>query len=185
MRLSPSDLLSTPWLALVFIRLHFTISQLNFSEKKLKITAMEEPLSSIDSTTTMAKLKEPLLITSEKGGFRAVSFIIGIYFVLSILITALFLPSYMNWRRWKVTNNPKLCETGSAALASAASGGVGPNMILYLTREYGMQSSGAANLLFFLAAATDFMAIVAAVIADSYVGRFRMVGFGSIASLMV
>ncbi|KAK7850275.1 protein nrt1/ ptr family 1.2 [Quercus suber] len=70
------------------------------------------------------------------------------------------------------------------AFEGVASFGLMPNMILYLTREFGMQIASAANVLFLWSAATNFMPILGAYLADSYVGRYRMIGFGSIVSLM-
>lgn len=58
-------------------------------------------------------------------------------------------------------------------------------MIIYLIRGYGMRSSYAANLLNLVTAVEDVIPIIAAFVADSYVGRFRMVGFGSIVNLLV
>ncbi|GAV91940.1 hypothetical protein CFOL_v3_35325, partial [Cephalotus follicularis] len=73
----------------------------------------------------------------------------------------------------------------SEAFERLASHGLLPNMILYLTREYGMESARGANTLFFWSAATNFMPILGAFLADSYVGRYRMIGFGCIVSLLV
>ncbi|KAL4603413.1 hypothetical protein ACB092_10G122800 [Castanea dentata] len=70
------------------------------------------------------------------------------------------------------------------AFEGVASFGLMPNMILYLTREFGMQIASAANVLFLWSAATNFMPILGAYLADSYVGRYRMIGFGSIVSLL-
>uniref|UniRef100_A0A2N9F5W4 Major facilitator superfamily (MFS) profile domain-containing protein n=1 Tax=Fagus sylvatica TaxID=28930 RepID=A0A2N9F5W4_FAGSY len=70
------------------------------------------------------------------------------------------------------------------AFERVASIGLMPNMILYLTRVYGMQIATAANVLFLWSAASNFMPILGAFLADSYVGRYRMIGFGSIVSLL-
>lgn len=56
---------------------------------------------------------------------------------------------------------------------------------MYLTREYGMDAAQAAQLLFLFSSATNFTPILGAVLADSYVGRYRMIGFGCMASLLV
>lgn len=71
------------------------------------------------------------------------------------------------------------------AFERLASLGLMPNMILYLTREYGMQTAGATNFLLLWSAASNFTPFVGAVLADSYVGRYSMIAFGSIASLLV
>ncbi|KAG2691852.1 hypothetical protein I3760_08G025600 [Carya illinoinensis] len=70
------------------------------------------------------------------------------------------------------------------AFERAASVGLLPNMILYLTRDYGMPTPTAANFLFLWSAATNFMPILGAFLADSCLGRYRMIGFGSIASFL-
>ncbi|XP_050233015.1 protein NRT1/ PTR FAMILY 1.2-like [Mercurialis annua] len=71
-----------------------------------------------------------------------------------------------------------------SAFEKVASFGLLPNMILYLTREYRMEAAKGANIIFFWSAATGFMPILGAFLADSYVGRFPMIGFGSIATLL-
>ncbi|XP_061367390.1 protein NRT1/ PTR FAMILY 1.2-like [Gastrolobium bilobum] len=70
------------------------------------------------------------------------------------------------------------------AFEKLASLGLMPNMILYLTREYGMQTAGATNLLLLWSAATNFTPLIGAFLADSYFGRYSMIAFGSIASLL-
>ncbi|CAN1218824.1 Protein NRT1/ PTR FAMILY 1.2 [Linum perenne] len=71
------------------------------------------------------------------------------------------------------------------AFEKVATFGLMPNMILYLTREYGMENVQGANVLFMWSAATNFTPVLGAFLADSYVGRFRMIAFGSIFSLLV
>ena len=71
------------------------------------------------------------------------------------------------------------------AFEKLASVGLMPNMILYLTREYGMQTAEATNFLLLWSAATNFTPLIGALLADSYVGRYSMIAFGSIASLLV
>lgn len=63
--------------------------------------------------------------------------------------------------------------------------GLSPNMTLYLMNEYHMEMTSASNVLFMWSAATNFMPVIGAVIADSYLGRFHTIGFGSIICLMV
>ncbi|CAN1218819.1 Protein NRT1/ PTR FAMILY 1.2 [Linum perenne] len=70
------------------------------------------------------------------------------------------------------------------AFEKVATFGLMPNMILYLTREYGMENVQGANVLFMWSAATNFTPVLGAFLADSYVGRFRMIAFGSIFSLL-
>ncbi|XP_015885213.3 protein NRT1/ PTR FAMILY 1.2 [Ziziphus jujuba] len=62
--------------------------------------------------------------------------------------------------------------------------GLQPDMILYLTGEYGMRAATSATINFLWSAATDFTPIVGAFIADSYVGRYPMIGFGCIVSFL-
>ncbi|QCE16077.1 protein NRT1/ PTR FAMILY 1.2 isoform X2 [Vigna unguiculata] len=70
------------------------------------------------------------------------------------------------------------------AFERLASLGLMPNMILYLTREYGMQTAGATNFLLLWSAVSNFTPFIGAVLADSYVGRYSMIAFGSVASLL-
>ncbi|KAH0763138.1 hypothetical protein KY290_019211 [Solanum tuberosum] len=71
------------------------------------------------------------------------------------------------------------------ALESVASYGLLPNMTFYLMRDYRMDITTTQNLLFFWSAATNFLPIVGAVVADSYLGRFLTIGLGSIFSFLV
>ncbi|CAK7353250.1 unnamed protein product [Dovyalis caffra] len=70
------------------------------------------------------------------------------------------------------------------AFERLASFGLSTNMILYLTREYGMDAAQGAQVLFLLSSATNFTPVLGAFLADSYVGRYRMIGFGCIVSLL-
>ncbi|XP_049393294.1 protein NRT1/ PTR FAMILY 1.1-like, partial [Solanum stenotomum] len=70
------------------------------------------------------------------------------------------------------------------ALESVASYGLLPNMTFYLMRDYRMDVTTTQNLLFFWSAATNFLPIVGAVVADSYLGRFLTIGLGSIFSFL-
>ncbi|KAK1551183.1 hypothetical protein Q3G72_031590 [Acer saccharum] len=70
------------------------------------------------------------------------------------------------------------------AFERVASFGLAPNMIFYLTREYNMETKSAANILMIWSAATNLLPVAGAIAADTYLGRHRMIGFGSIASLL-
>ncbi|KAF5938875.1 hypothetical protein HYC85_023134 [Camellia sinensis] len=70
------------------------------------------------------------------------------------------------------------------AFEKLASYGLMPNMIMYLMNEYDMDMPTGSNILFLWSAATNFMPVLGAVMADSSVGRFRMIGFGSIVSFL-
>ncbi|KAK9281427.1 hypothetical protein L1049_004329 [Liquidambar formosana] len=70
------------------------------------------------------------------------------------------------------------------AFEKVASYGLLPNMIMYLMRDYKMGVTKGSNILFFWLAATNFMPLVGAFLADSYLGRFLTIGLGSIASLL-
>ena len=71
------------------------------------------------------------------------------------------------------------------AFERMASYGIMPNMILYLTRDYGMEAAAATNVLLLWSAATDFTPILGAFLADSYVLRYPMIAFGFVVSLLV
>lgn len=70
------------------------------------------------------------------------------------------------------------------AFEKVASYGLLPNMILYLMGEYGMGLTTGSNLIFLWSSATNFAPVIGAFLADSFVGRFWMIGFGSITSLL-
>ncbi|CAN1218825.1 Protein NRT1/ PTR FAMILY 1.3 [Linum perenne] len=70
-------------------------------------------------------------------------------------------------------------------LEKVVSYGLMSTMILYLTREYGMSNADGATVMFILTAAINFIPVVAAFLADSYVGRFWMIAFGSSASILL
>ncbi|EOY29723.1 Major facilitator superfamily protein [Theobroma cacao] len=70
------------------------------------------------------------------------------------------------------------------AFERVATLGLSPNMILYLTREYGMETARAAKVIFIWTAANNFTPILGAFVADSYVGKYRMIGLGSILSFL-
>ncbi|OIT05291.1 protein nrt1 ptr family 1.2, partial [Nicotiana attenuata] len=71
------------------------------------------------------------------------------------------------------------------ALEKVASYGLLPNMTFYLMKDYRMEVTTAQNLLFFWSAATNFLPLVGAFVADSYLGRFLAIGLGSIFSFLV
>ncbi|XP_011090957.1 protein NRT1/ PTR FAMILY 1.2 isoform X2 [Sesamum indicum] len=73
---------------------------------------------------------------------------------------------------------------GIEALEKMATFGLMPNMTLYLMKEYHMGMTTASNLLFFWSAATNFMPLLGALVADSFLGRFYTIGIGSVISLM-
>lgn len=70
------------------------------------------------------------------------------------------------------------------AFEKVSSYGLLPNMILYLMTDYKMELAKGTNILFFWTAATNFMPLFGAFLADSYLGRFLTIGLGSIASLL-
>ncbi|XP_019196753.1 PREDICTED: protein NRT1/ PTR FAMILY 1.2 [Ipomoea nil] len=70
------------------------------------------------------------------------------------------------------------------ALEKVSSYGLAPNMILYLMKDYGMGVTKGQNLLFFWSAATNFMPLLGAFVADSYLGRFLTIALGSVFSFL-
>ncbi|GER52690.1 major facilitator superfamily protein [Striga asiatica] len=70
------------------------------------------------------------------------------------------------------------------AFEKVASYGLQPNMMFYLMNEYKMGFTNATNLMFYWSAATNFMPLIGAFVADSFLGRFLTIGLGSIASLL-
>ncbi|CAL0308753.1 unnamed protein product [Lupinus luteus] len=70
------------------------------------------------------------------------------------------------------------------ALAKVASIGLLPNMILYLMGSYKIHLATATQILLLSSASSNFTPVVAAFIADSYLGRFNAVGLGSIITFL-
>nr|XP_017246520.1 PREDICTED: protein NRT1/ PTR FAMILY 1.2-like isoform X3 [Daucus carota subsp. sativus] len=106
----------------------------------------------------MLKQEEPLLLTpspNPKGGFKTIPFILGYLFGAA---TDLF--------------------------ERLASSGLSPNMIRYLMEEYHMDVTTGNNIILFWSAATNFLPVLGAFIADSFLGRYRMIGVGTIFSLL-
>ncbi|KNA09775.1 hypothetical protein SOVF_150480 [Spinacia oleracea] len=65
-----------------------------------------------------------------------------------------------------------------------ASYGLTTNMILYLMNDYKMSLAKGQNLLYLWTAAINFLPIIGAFLADSFLGRFLTIGLGSIFSLL-
>lgn len=70
-------------------------------------------------------------------------------------------------------------------LEKVASYGLIPNMTLYLKKQYGLGMTTTSNILFYWIAAINFTPVVGAILADSYIGRYNMIGFGSVVSVLV
>ncbi|XP_058728545.1 protein NRT1/ PTR FAMILY 1.2-like [Vicia villosa] len=65
------------------------------------------------------------------------------------------------------------------AFEKMSSYGIMLNMVLYLTRHYGMQAAQAANVILLWSAASYSTPVLGAFLADSYFGRFTIIAFGS------
>ncbi|KNA22450.1 hypothetical protein SOVF_033300 [Spinacia oleracea] len=65
-----------------------------------------------------------------------------------------------------------------------ASYGLTANMIIYLMKDYKMSLAKGQNVLFLWSAASNFLPLVGAFVADSYLGRYLTIGIGSIISLL-
>ncbi|KAK6912737.1 Proton-dependent oligopeptide transporter family [Dillenia turbinata] len=70
------------------------------------------------------------------------------------------------------------------AFESVATIGLAPNMILYLTREYGLGLIQGTNIILIWTSASSFLPVLGAFLCDSFVGRFRMIAFGSVITLL-
>nr|GLL17040.1 protein NRT1/ PTR FAMILY 1.2-like isoform X3 [Ipomoea trifida] len=66
-----------------------------------------------------------------------------------------------------------------------ASSAVAADMIVYLMREYHMDMASGSNLIYFWSALTNVAPVIEACMADSSVGRFRMIGFGSVLCFLI
>ncbi|KAK9690265.1 hypothetical protein RND81_09G116700 [Saponaria officinalis] len=70
------------------------------------------------------------------------------------------------------------------AFERVASFGMTPNMIVYLMNEYKLSATNAQNLIYFSNTTNSFTPFVGALLADSFFGRFLVIAFGSIFSLL-
>ncbi|CAJ1955256.1 unnamed protein product [Sphenostylis stenocarpa] len=70
------------------------------------------------------------------------------------------------------------------SLARVASLGLLPNMIQYLMGSYKLHMAKATQILLLSSASSNFTPVVAAFLADSYLGRFLAVGLGSAISFL-
>ncbi|MED6138954.1 hypothetical protein PIB30_079320 [Stylosanthes scabra] len=70
------------------------------------------------------------------------------------------------------------------ALASVATIGLLPNMVLYLMGSYRLHLDKATQILLLSQATRNFTPVLGAFIADSYLGRFLAVGLGSIITFL-
>jgi dipeptide/tripeptide permease len=66
-----------------------------------------------------------------------------------------------------------------------ASFGLIANMILYLINEYHMDTVTGLSVLFMWSAVSHFTPVIGAFLSDSYLGRFRMIAYGTAFSLLV
>lgn len=74
---------------------------------------------------------------------------------------------------------------GNEAIEKMATYGLTANLMVYLVREYHMDQVFAANLLALWTCAFCLFTILGALLADSYLGKFRTILFASFASLLV
>lgn len=70
-------------------------------------------------------------------------------------------------------------------LEKVASFGLLANMIIYLTATYHMKPAAAAVVLLLWGAISNFLPIFGAFLADSWLGKFRVIAAGSFFSLTV
>ncbi|KAK8698577.1 hypothetical protein V6N13_114689 [Hibiscus sabdariffa] len=70
------------------------------------------------------------------------------------------------------------------AFERVATTGLRQNMIVYLTREFGMETAKAASVIFIWSAVDGITPMIGAFLSDSYLGKYRMIGFGSILSFL-
>ncbi|KAG9156052.1 hypothetical protein Leryth_012122 [Lithospermum erythrorhizon] len=65
-----------------------------------------------------------------------------------------------------------------------ASFGLTPNMIIYLMNDYHLDAATGSSIIYLWSALSNSLSIFGAVTADSYFGRFWVICFGSISSLL-
>ncbi|KAJ7973833.1 Protein NRT1/ PTR FAMILY 1.2 like [Quillaja saponaria] len=62
--------------------------------------------------------------------------------------------------------------------------GLHVNIIFYLINEYHLDPATGASILFLWSAISNFMPIIGAFVSDSYLGRFRVIAYGTVISLL-
>ncbi|KAK1367772.1 Solute carrier family 15 (Peptide/histidine transporter), member 3/4 [Heracleum sosnowskyi] len=72
----------------------------------------------------------------------------------------------------------------NASFEKAAAVGLSANMILYLESEYHIDLVTGANIIILWTAASSFLPVLGAFLADSTVGRYPMIAYGSIVGLL-
>ncbi|THG09492.1 hypothetical protein TEA_000137 [Camellia sinensis var. sinensis] len=65
-----------------------------------------------------------------------------------------------------------------------ASIGLSPNMVFYLMNDYNMELATTSIILSLWSALSNGLALVGAMLADSWLGRFRVIAIGSVSSLL-
>lgn len=78
-----------------------------------------------------------------------------------------------------------ICIAANEALARVATIGLLPNMILYLMGSYKFHLAKATQVILLSSATSNLTPLIGAFIADSCLGRFLAVGFGSAITFLV
>ena len=75
--------------------------------------------------------------------------------------------------------------TVNEAFEKVASYGILPNMIFYLLNVYHLEASKGVIILSLWSALSNVLALFGGFLSDSYLGRFRVIAFGTLCSLAV
>ncbi|XP_074577908.1 protein NRT1/ PTR FAMILY 1.1-like [Curcuma longa] len=86
------------------------------------------------------------------------------------------------WKKGGLKTIP--CIIANEVLEKVASFGLHANMIVYLTATYHMNPAPAASVLLLWSAISNFLPIFGAFLADSWLGKFRIIAIGSFFSLI-
>ncbi|KAG6489028.1 protein NRT1/ PTR FAMILY 1.1-like [Zingiber officinale] len=86
------------------------------------------------------------------------------------------------WKKGGLKTLP--CIIANEVLEKVASFGLHANMIIYLTGTYHMNPAPAASVLLLWSAISNFLPIFGAFLADSWLGKFRIIAIGSFFSLI-
>jgi hypothetical protein len=123
----------------------------------------------------------------KKGGWKSVKYILGkqnlqlqIFFILffDIIITNVFYRIYVSKFMW-------FFIIGNETLEKLASMSLIANLIVYMHTQYNMDTTFSVEVFNIWSGFTNFLPLIAAYMADAYIGKFKMVIFGSIASFLV
>lgn len=153
---------------------------------------LEEEKSTLLSNHQNSEDETP---SSRKGGLITMPFIIGNYYIfIKFQFLGDFLYGYL-WIRcfgwfslvgcFKILIFPCVFWAVNESFEKVASYGLLPNMIFYLMNVYHLEAARGTIILSLWSSASNILAIFGGFLSDSYLGRFKVIAFGTFCSLLV